>query len=429
MKDTKYIIIDASLYDYTYIEQKLTRMAAQGWHLEHAGSLLWKFRYGEPKAVRYAVTYAPTASVYNSQPTEAEEDLADLCAQAGWVRVTNQAQRIIYRNDDPTATPLETDEGERLKNIRKTMRKHFFPIEALMILVFLMQFYTQWRSVNLSPARSFSSYMMITTLAMSLIVSLTHAIMALDGALWLRRARIVVDGGGNIPENQFYRIFRWFIWGFLIAYLLCLLWTVSLGFLVMVLIICAAALLVTLGGLNLCKKLNAPRWVNLVVPTGLSVLLMFMLIPTLAVSMDRSGNVMPPAETLPVTMTQLTGETGTERLVLEESESFLCSHGRYWDTAENDVRLAYTIVDVKCPLLYDTLLNEQEKVFLMGAGHITDPDVAAYAALFETEYIRHARNASGDRWLLCWDSRIVNLRATWDLTQEQLQILKDLLKP
>ena len=37
MKDTKYMTIDAQLYDYAYIEEKLTRLAAEGWHLETVG--------------------------------------------------------------------------------------------------------------------------------------------------------------------------------------------------------------------------------------------------------------------------------------------------------------------------------------------------------------------------------------------------------
>ena len=127
MKDVKYKLIDTLLYDYSLIEEKLTQLSAEGWHLEKLGTLAWKFRRGESKQVRYAVTYAPSASAFNSRPTEAEEDLADLCAQAGWVRIANQAQLHVYRNDDPNAVPLETDEGERLKTIRRSMKKHFFP--------------------------------------------------------------------------------------------------------------------------------------------------------------------------------------------------------------------------------------------------------------------------------------------------------------
>lgn len=429
MKDTKYMTIDAQLYDYAYIEEKLTRLAAEGWHLEKAGNLLWKFRRGEPRAVHYAVTYAPSASAFNSRPTEEEEDLTDLCAQAGWVRVANQAQRHIYRNDDPNATPLETDEHERLKNIRKTMRKHFYPTEALMIFLFLMQFFMHCITMTRYPGRTLSSPMMVTTLGMCLFVAAIHGIMLLNGALWLRRARRAVDSGEAIPENRFYRSFRWVIWAFLILYLLCLLWTVGLGFLSWVVITSTVVLLGSVGGIALCKRMNAPRWVNMVVPSGLVALTIMVLMPLLVFSMDRTSGEIPQAETLPVTLTQLTGETGTERLILEESSSFLASYGRYWDTAEDEPRLSYTIVDVKCPLFYDMLLNEQEQQFMQSSMYSYLPIEEELRDQFDAEYVRHSRNNTGDRWLICWDSRIVSLRASWELTEEQIDIIVDQLMP
>ena len=430
MRDVKYKLIDTLLYDYSLIEEKLTKLAAEGWHLEKVGSLAWKFRRGEPKAVRYAVTYAPSASAFNSRPTEAEEDLTDLCAQAGWVRVANMAQLHVYRNEDPNAVPLETDEGERLNTIRKSMKKHFFPTELLMIVIFLMQFFMHFHTMTRSPARTLSSPMMVSTLVMCLFVAAIHMGIALNGLLWLRRAQSAVDNGENIPVNRFYRRFRWVIWVFLIAYLLCLLWTVGLGFLAWVLLTSAAVLLVTAGGIALCKKLNAPKWVNMVVPAGLCAVIIAVLIPLLLFTLDSKMNEeLPPAESLPLTLTQLTGETGTERYILEESSSFLCSYGRYWDTGAEDVRLSYTIVEVKCPLLYDMLLNEQEQQFMQSSMYSDLPIDGELRTQFDAEYVRHSLNNTGDRWLICWDSRIVYLRSTWELSEEQLATIADTLKP
>ena len=141
MKDTKYILMDTAGYDYHQLQQKLCALAAEGWYLEKVGNFLWKFRRCEPKAVRYEIIYSAAASAFNSRPTESEKDLAELCAQAGWELVGALGQIQIYRNADPNATPLETDEGERLKNIRRTMFRHFFPQELLMIVIFLLQFF------------------------------------------------------------------------------------------------------------------------------------------------------------------------------------------------------------------------------------------------------------------------------------------------
>lgn len=429
MKETKYILIDTTIYDYSLIEEKLTRLAAEGWHLEKAGNLAWKLRRGEPKAVRYAVTYAPSASAFNSRTTEAEEDLTDLCAQAGWTRVANIAQLHVYRNEDPNATPLETDEGERLKNIRRTMTKHFFPTEALMVGIFLMQFFMHFHTLTLYPARTFSSPMMISTLAMTLFVAAIHAALALNGMIWLRRARKAVDSGEPIPADRFYRRFRWVVWAFLIVYLLCLIWSVSFGFFAVVLGVSAAVLLVTQGGIALCKKLNAPRWVNMVVPAGMCALVVAVLLPILIFSLDITDEELPQAETLPLTLAQLTGETDTEHYILEEQRSFLSSYGRYLDTGADDVRLNYTIVDVKCPLIYEMLLNEQEEEFIIASHYSALPEAAELAERFDAQYARHASSVLGDRWLICWDSRIVRLKASWMLTEEQLATITQALKP
>ena len=140
MKNVKYILNDNDLYDYHRIQEKLSRMAAEGWHLKKITHFLWKFRRGEPKQVRYEITYSVAASEYNSQPTEEEQDLAALCAEAGWELAASIAQVQIFRNEDPNATPLETDEVKKYRNIRQSMIKHQFRQQLLMIALFAVQF-------------------------------------------------------------------------------------------------------------------------------------------------------------------------------------------------------------------------------------------------------------------------------------------------
>jgi len=128
-------------------------------------------------------------------------------------------------------------------------------------------------------------------------------------------------------------------------------------------------------------------------------------------------------------LSQLTGETGTERYIMEESSTFLASYGRYWDQGADDARLRYTIVDVKCPLLYDKLLNEQEQQFQQSVHYLTDGMIGEHAEFFDAEYARHANSELGDSWLICWEERIVYLKASWELTGEQLDVLKEVLMP
>ena len=123
-----------------------------------------------------------------------------------------------------------------------------------------------YSTMTRSPARTLSSPMMLSTLGISLFVAAIHAFLALNGLLWLRRSRRAVDSGEEIPVNRFYRRFRWVVWILLILYLLCLFWSVGAIFLTWVIVTSAVILLVTWGGIALGKKLNAPKWVNMVAP-------------------------------------------------------------------------------------------------------------------------------------------------------------------
>lgn len=431
MKDTKYILMDTACYDYHLLHRKLAKLAAEGWHLEKPGNFLWKFRRGAPKAVRYEVIYSAAASAFNSRPTEAEEALADLCGQAGWERVGTLAQLQIYRNEDPNATSLETDENQKLQNIRRTMRKHFLPQQLLMIALFVIQLLMHSSTALNHPTRTLSSGLMVTTLVMILWVIVTYATLLVSNLLWLRRARIAVEGGGIIPPNTFYRRFRWVVWGMLIAYLAFLLFMVEPMFTLMILLISVVLIGTVWAVIALCKRMNAPRWVNITVPVVVGSLVMMVTMVAFIMVMDSVslGTDLPTDDSLPLTLSQLTGETGTERTVLEEQSSFLVDYQRCWDQGAEE-RLNYSIIDIHCPLFYNMILDEQERSFREAAGWLPNETITSEQwDLFGAEYIRRCISGGNDRWFICWEDRIVVLRASWELTGEQISILTEILKP
>ena len=81
------------------------------------------------------------------------------------------------------------------------------------------------------------------------------------------------------------------------------------------------------------------------------------------------------------------------------------------------------------PAVELSYLNEQEQQFMQSAMYSYLPIEEELRDQFDAEYVRHSMNATGDRWLICWDSRIVNLRASWELTEEQIDIIVEQLKP
>ena len=425
MKDTKYMLNDNDLYDYHRIQEKLTRLAAEGWHLEKITNLLWKFRRGEPKQVRYAITYSAAASAYNSRPTEEEEALADLCAEAGWELAAAYAQVQIFRNENPDATPLETDELQKYRNIRRNMMWHQIPQQLLMIAVFALQFLMFGSSLMREPASILSSTMMVFVLAGSAGIVIEHAALLCCNLLWLRRGRLAVHAGSSIPPNLFYRRFRWVMWATSALYILGLLFCVEPAFGLSTLILAVVAAVISLGTLALTKKFNASRRVNIWGPALVAMAVILSIRPLLSGVLTPAE---PPAE-FPLTLTQLTGENSADRLTIDVDSSPLVSHGRYYDFgAVNQIQ--YTLVDVHCPLFYDMILNDLEQGFLQSRFYAGDAVLSeGLRESIGADYLRRTYGFTNDLLLLCWDERIVFFYANWILTDDQLTAAAAALKP
>lgn len=424
MKDTKYILNDNTLYDYHRIQEKLTRMAAEGWHLEKFTNLFWKFRRGEPKEVRYEITYSAAASAYNSRPTEAEVELADLCAQAGWTLAASYAQVQIYRNEDPNATPLETDEVQKFENLRRNMIKHFIPQHFWMILLFSVQFLMHGSSTLRDPAARLSSSMLVLVLIGCAGLVIEYGCILVNDLLWLRSAGRAVEVGQTIPPNGFHRKFRWVMGASTVIFLLGLLFLTKPAYALSVLILTPVMLVSTLGTLAITKKLNASRQVNIWVPALVTLVIILASRPMLSA-------VVTPAETpaeLPLTLSQLTGRKG-DPLTIGVDSSPLVSYGRYYDFgAMNEIQ--YTLVDIHCPLFYDMILNDMEQDFIRYSywGDAIIPD--ELRELIGADYLRRTTShLLEDRWFICWEDHILLLYADWTLTEDQIATLVETLKP
>lgn len=425
MKNVKYILNNNDLFDYHHIQEKLTRMAAEGWHLEKITNLCWKFRRGEPKAVRYEILYASAASVYNSETTEEEKDLVALCAEAGWELAASHAHVQIYRNEDPNATPLETDELQKFKNIRKNIRKHFIPQQLGMIALYSVLILMFGSSLMNEPASVLSSSMMVFALATVAVFVMECSIQLVGNLLWLHKARRAVEAGQTIPPNRFYRWFRWVMWATTAVYVLALLFWVEPGYGVSILLLSPLMVVTSLGTLAITKRLNASRNVNIWVPALAATAVMLFCRPLLS---DFLIPEEKPVE-LPLTLTQLTGERGTDQLTIDVDSSPLVSYGRYYDFGPVN-QIQYTLVDIHCPLFYDMILNDEEQDFIQSREYLGYTEISdELRELIGAEYLRRSTSILNDRWFICWEDRILFLYADFSLTDDQVATMVEVLKP
>ena len=205
MKRAAYRAETLSPFDLQGTEEHLSAMAAQGWRLESIGRFFWKYRPAEPAAVHYAVTAPPAAGE--------DGDLGDrlffeeLCAAAGWEKVTDWAALQIYANGAENPVPLETDEPLRLETIHQSMRRTYLRDRRNQLLCYGGLLLLTLGQVFRFPRAHFLSALGLA-LPLFCLLSLLGEAYAIAGYFrWLRRSRRRVEEGGvPAPVSRHYRV-------------------------------------------------------------------------------------------------------------------------------------------------------------------------------------------------------------------------------
>ncbi|MBR3705447.1 MAG: DUF2812 domain-containing protein, partial [Firmicutes bacterium] len=206
----RYELADNLLFDYEAVEKHLEKMAAKGWRIDTINTNLWKYRKAEPAKVKYAVTYAPDASVFDPQPTMNQQTLADFCAQAGWVKVGDWSQAQVFVNERENPVPIETDEEIRLEVIKKSMKKSWIPANVMLILVMV---FNAWRTISRfvkDPVQDLSSYWGLLTLIFMIVATALVSANLIGYFIWFKKSEKSVATGGTCTNPRIIRqINRW----------------------------------------------------------------------------------------------------------------------------------------------------------------------------------------------------------------------------
>ena len=223
-------LINFLLFDYEGVEAHLEKMAAKGWILDTVGQNVWKYRKEAPAKLKYAVTYAPDASMFAPEPSENQQTLADFCVQAGWIKVGDWSQAQIFVNENENPVPIETDEEIRLDVIRESMHKSWIP--ANVVLILLMVFNT-WRSINnfeRDPVANLSSYWMLMTQVFVFIAVVLVSSNLVGYIIWMKKSRRQVAEGGRCCSPGIVRqLNKWSLIGAGAYFVLFILSTISEG--------------------------------------------------------------------------------------------------------------------------------------------------------------------------------------------------------
>ena len=467
MKNATYRRNPYCLYDYRGVEEHLSTMAAQGWRLEKAGTTFWKYRRADPANLRYAVTYSDSASQYNPGPTEDQRFLADLCAAAGWTKVSDWFQMQIFSTEDPDAVPLETDEALRLENIHRSMKKNFIPVNT--VLLFLMLFLSRdfllaLATGNLYKLLSRNTVLLIGPLALALVAFQLYTLCAYF--LWRRRSlRSVAEGGVCLPAGRGYRRGN-LAMGILLltlapAYLLLELGLGNGGaalYFVLYMVLFRLIHLVVLKTTSLLRKRQVSKTANIAWTLAVDAVLCAALLGGLLYGRvflgwfsdglpagetyeyrDRQWDV-SPRQDFPLTQAELTGEEyGHVHRQLENRGSFFIPVWNYSETAllrdgPKVCELDYTLWELSSPrmrqfLMEDLLKDEvyRYKGITMLTMQYRPEDPAPWRA--EAVYRHFWNEGAVNTWLLVWPGRVARIRTENAPTEEQKALIAARLAP
>lgn len=461
MKNTKYRRENLSLYDYRRVEEHLSAMAAKGWRLESIGARLWKYRRAEPARVRYAVTYIQDSSQFNPGPTKSQLSLEELCAAAGWVKVTDWFQMQIYCSEAEAPIPLETEEAVRLEAIHRSMKRNFLPANTIFLIVSLVLSGLFIRTLIVDPLRILEDNSRLFTGPLFLLLSVLLSVSLANYWLWRRRSGRSVAQGGScaVPWKL-----RWldrlsqglvFLWTGL--YLLFYLAGGQNGpvvyFAVYMLFFCLLVYLLR-KTTALFRRLNFSWGLNLFLSLLADVVLGAVLFGGLTYAAIHGGwfsgskgetylylqeewDVSPID--LPLTVSDLTGEkySHIRRYEYVQGSVFVPRRSCRETVREGDDRfwLSYKITKPQAWLydkvLEDTLSPSEDKVSFRGTSFswvYTWEEVPAAPWGAEAAYRQFLDGEPRDAWLLVFPDRLAELSPDWELTPEQMALAGEILK-
>lgn len=458
MRRTRRALVNFSFYDQRAIEKTLEEMAAKGWMVRKVGNLFWTYEEMEPQRLRFAVTYFPGASEFDPRPSEKQLDKEAFCAQDGWQLVLRWDAMQIFCTDREDAVPIDTDPVPQVENIYRIMKKKVLLVQLFTAALMVCQLYLQYGQLRRDPADYLSSPFYLFSLPLWVLLFLAAAHEVWVCFRWHARAKRAAEDGVFLPVRSSW----WWNWGLVFLSALFLVLAVSGSGLRLLYVACWLVMMGAIYALasrlmGWLKKQGAPRLVNLGVSSLLILVLTFAGVAGIVAATlggwlpwredsqpvgqyDWDGLTMDIYDDrLPLTVEDLAEVDTRWSRQARVQESFLVRYGEYrqdllYGQEIRGYELSYEIIDVKLPLLYDFLKERllethQDEVYddFVFVDHYEPVSPDPWGA--EEAWQLHWSEGVLNTYLVCWESRIVQITFYWEPTPEQLREAGERLRP
>ena len=465
MKDTKRRYELFSFMDYTGIAAHLAEMAKKGWLIEKLSNFGWTYRRIEPKKLTFYVSYFPKASEFDPEPTEGQKTFYDFFRHTGWELAATSAQMQIFYNEQKNPVPIETDPVVEVETIHRAAKKSFFPTHIVLLLLSVWYGFLFVSRLLGDPIGLLSSTSQLFSGFAFTMVFLVCVVELSAYYMWYAKAKKAAVDGRFVKANSTSRL-QWIILAAVfMGYIYWIISEVILGSALKrtvgtAMIFYTAALIILVNAIKqFLKRKNAPRNVNRFLTFSASFVLSFCMMGVITFSVLRAlqnGFFDRDMETYEYNGATFTVYKDELPLTVEDmldiqydgyikerrsDESLLVGqfdmhqHPRYG--AEQSVHmpaLEYTITEVKLPLLYDfcqkSLLNAKQDKIVGGQvdfyEHYEPVDPKPWKAE-EAYRLYWSYEHFIDRYLICYERRIVEITFDWEPTTEQIAIAAERL--
>ena len=461
MKRKKIRLETLTFYDHTAIAAHLEKMAARGWMIERIANFGWIYRKIEPTRLHFAVSYYPKASEFDPEPSEAQKTFLDFCAHSGWTLACTSAQMQIFYNNRENAVPIETDPVLELETIHRSCKRTFFPAQAVLLILGLLM--GTFFIINLiaDPIDILASYNQFVTGCCWLMVIIGTTAEFITYFRWRKRAAMAAEQGvflESIGTSKLQKAIL-IILAVLLGY-----YAVNIIFssdpLMKFVAVCMGLYIIVLyvgvdGAKQLMKRWKFATGTNRVLTFVVSFVLSFALVSgiiMLTFKLSDSGILNDSGE---VRRTGISFSADSDEIPLRVEDLQAVSYDEYINrlSINESVFLAryemlqfpdfdsahfaelpsmeYEIVQVKMPWLYKTCKNtmfdklddsDELTEYDDFAKVLRPEDAAPWGA--KNVYRQHYLDGSiVNRYLLCYEDRIVSITFDWEVTDAQKQIV------
>ena len=426
----------------------LEKMAQKGWLLLEINHPFWTYRQIPPQKISFDIAYFASASEYDFQLSQGQEEFRDLCAHDGWELACTYGQMMIFYNTRENPTPLETEPELKLEAIHTYAMKHFLRILGVLLLLLLLRSRQMIAQLQQTPISVLTDNQQLFSMFCLVLFGIAYLVQGLLYLRWYTQAKYAAQAGFFLNPGNFSGMLRGTVGGFLVlwAYQVSLSFPAEtalqqwciVGLFAFGLFVYIISISITQGflkGRNWSKEtVRTITW--LAAAVGMLVLawaLMWGIRQIRGEDFGQQTQLSNGVEEIPLTMEDLTAQTYDDYTIEAiGQESILLGRQIVAQLPEIDdstkPKLRYTLVDVKVSWLYDLCLEEllhgQKRKGVQETYTYQTMDPAPWGAA-EAYQGYDMQGSIVNRYLLCYDKLIAEIALDWEPTSEQIGIIRN----